>query len=423
MVAIDELLEACRLAPNDDAPRLAWASAVGGERGELVALQCELSRGGLAPAEVGARLRRERALLERHGAEWAGLRGLGPEWCHHFEFRRGFVEETQLVARTFTEQGAEVFRRAPLLRSVVIASGLWVERHGNPLDELRRLLDAPMFSRLRGLDLVQVGSGSTAGVEFFTGHGDEALRVLVESGALAQLRAFGLIGSALGRAGVEHLGLLKGELHQLERLTLYDGRSLDEATIGALLGRAPRLKSLDLDRYALDLATLAPALPPLTELRIIGQITDEGVEELARSRAAATLERLWLWPTDTYRDLPRKFPPTFGALAKQEPTRGEVFRRFPRLRTLSLSTGAGSTERIALDLAKGFPSLRRVQLRWYRSAGPALHELARALGPQLEQLDLEPNPMESADDAIEALQASVAGEVVCRGRRLPERWF
>ena len=40
------LLEECAARPDDDAPRLAWADLVGGERGELVVLQCDLARGG-----------------------------------------------------------------------------------------------------------------------------------------------------------------------------------------------------------------------------------------------------------------------------------------------------------------------------------------------------------------------------------------
>jgi hypothetical protein len=44
----DDLLEACRLAPDDDAPCLVWADAVGGERGELIVIQCDLAGRALA---------------------------------------------------------------------------------------------------------------------------------------------------------------------------------------------------------------------------------------------------------------------------------------------------------------------------------------------------------------------------------------
>src|SRR5688572_29851145 len=104
MSAEDALLEASRLAPDDDAPRLVWADAVGGERGELVVIQCDLARGGLAPAEVAARRRRERELLANRGAEWAGLDDLGAR----FEFRRGFVEAIEIGAKLFADKGEEI---------------------------------------------------------------------------------------------------------------------------------------------------------------------------------------------------------------------------------------------------------------------------------------------------------------------------
>jgi uncharacterized protein (TIGR02996 family) len=47
---LESLREACAASPEDDEPRLVWADAVGGERGELVVIQCDLARGGLAPA-------------------------------------------------------------------------------------------------------------------------------------------------------------------------------------------------------------------------------------------------------------------------------------------------------------------------------------------------------------------------------------
>ncbi|MBA3499354.1 MAG: hypothetical protein H0T65_03220, partial [Deltaproteobacteria bacterium] len=53
-----EILAECAANPDDDAPRLVWADLVGGERGELVVIQCDLARGGLTAAE--ARVRRQR---------------------------------------------------------------------------------------------------------------------------------------------------------------------------------------------------------------------------------------------------------------------------------------------------------------------------------------------------------------------------
>jgi len=75
--------------PDDDAPRLVWADRIGGERGELVVIQCDLARGDLAPADHLARRRREQALLAQHGIAWAGeISYLARAW----QYRRGFVE-------------------------------------------------------------------------------------------------------------------------------------------------------------------------------------------------------------------------------------------------------------------------------------------------------------------------------------------
>ena len=94
MDAAASVLAECALAPADDAPRLVWADLVGGERGELVTIQCDLARGGLTPAEVASRRRRERELLDAHGVEWAGaLSSIATRW----RFCRGFIESAKLT--------------------------------------------------------------------------------------------------------------------------------------------------------------------------------------------------------------------------------------------------------------------------------------------------------------------------------------
>src|SRR4051794_38655442 len=85
---IAQLLADCREHPDDDAPRLVWADAVGGERGELVVLQCELARGDTS-LERSARLRaRESELIAAQGRAWGELEGR----VIRAEFSRGFIE-------------------------------------------------------------------------------------------------------------------------------------------------------------------------------------------------------------------------------------------------------------------------------------------------------------------------------------------
>jgi len=107
-----ELLAAIRAATDDDTPRVVWGDLTGGERGELVAVQCRL-----AQAEDPVLRARERDLLERHGDAWAGeLRGLVRAW----EFRRGFVEAIEVDITTLLAQAAAIVAAAPLARSLTL---------------------------------------------------------------------------------------------------------------------------------------------------------------------------------------------------------------------------------------------------------------------------------------------------------------
>src|SRR5215203_3937104 len=108
------MLAQCEAAPDDDGPRLVWADRVGGERGELVVLQCDLARGGLSGAELAQRRKRERELLDAHGIEWAGaLTQSATRWS----FRRGFIESARFAPRWF--QPAHLADH-PLLSTVAI---------------------------------------------------------------------------------------------------------------------------------------------------------------------------------------------------------------------------------------------------------------------------------------------------------------
>src|SRR5258706_7463877 len=98
MSTLDELIAQCQAAPDSDAPRLAWANAVGGERGELVVVQCRLASGAVANRDEWRRLRaRERELLAANGAASSVLAGEYPSSC---VFRRGFVDALGSFAPT-----------------------------------------------------------------------------------------------------------------------------------------------------------------------------------------------------------------------------------------------------------------------------------------------------------------------------------
>ncbi len=388
MSGASALIEACRASPDDDAPRLVWADAVGGERGELVVIQCDLARGGLGPAEAAARRRRERELLARHGAAWAAMKELVPGLGIGFRFHRGFVETVKVFARVFAEHGEEILRRAPLLRALR-AIGLEATS-GDPLDDVRALLGSPAFRSLRGLHLWNIGLEGQAsdGEPGFDGRGDEAARVLAASGALAQLRELGISASGVTSAGVHHL-VASGDLGGLEKLELSDADPGGDA-VRALLARTTRLRSLWLPRAA-DLEAVIPALPALAELCLAG-LTDETLAMLGRSRAAAAVESL--------------------VLLNGSFERADGLRAFPRLRELYLhGTELRDPERGARDLAAAAPpSLRRLGGFGWKVPDDELRIVARALGPQLEELQLIGGPY--LPELLDELNACVAGEVV-----------
>jgi uncharacterized protein (TIGR02996 family) len=391
----DALLEACRLAPDDDAPRLVWADAVGGERGELVVIQCDLARGGLPPAEAAARRRRERELLATHGAAWAGMQELTSGLGFGFRFHRGFIEVIKTTARVFAEHSEEILRRAPLLRSLTAVGPKATS--GDPLDEVRALLRSPAFRRLRGLHLWNIGVQVQAHdpESGFTDRGDEAARVLAASGALAQLSELGISASGVTSAGMHHL-VASGDLGGLEKLELSDADPGGDALL-ALLACAPRLRSLWLPR-ATGLEVVIPALPALVELCLAG-LTDETLAMLGQSRAAATVETL--------------------VLLNGSFERLDGLRAFPRLRELYLhGTALRDPTSGARDLAAAAPpSLRQLGGFGWMVPDDELRILARALGPQLEALELIGGPY--PPELIDELRACVAGEVVDTADPLP----
>src|SRR5262249_38912031 len=112
---LDVLIAQIQSAPGDDAPRLAWASAVGGERGELVIVQCRLANGPVTDRAEWRRLRaRERELLFANGVAWSGLAGEYPSSCM---FRRGFVESAGIVC-SYDSRLDRILAGLPLARSV-----------------------------------------------------------------------------------------------------------------------------------------------------------------------------------------------------------------------------------------------------------------------------------------------------------------
>lgn len=313
-----DLLQACVTSPDDDAPRLDWARATGGERGELVVVQCDLARGGLPREASISRRRREAVLLGGHGPAWANLDGLADGWL----FRRGFVEEAVVHAKTFAEKGAELFAKAPLLRHVEL-SGL---DDGTP-EQIVALLDgvlkSPHFARLRGLRMSWVGrtvdTDRDTKPREFESAGSPALAHVIKSGALKSLRSLQIPCCALSTADIRGLaqcpeaaGLVELDVRH-QQVDMYMGiypgdvqllldspnlAGLDALDLGGSLGRAPWLAGQTRDERAeasRQQSKRDPALvahPRIQGLRRLGLSDCSFADEMIDALAAAPFPRL-----------------------------------------------------------------------------------------------------------------------------------
>ena len=334
---VARMLAQCVAEPENDEPRLVWADAVGGERGELVVLQCQLARGGRSPEVSGTLRRRQRELLEQHGRAWAGLAGLAT----YSRFRRGFVEVATFEAATFCDHSDEIFAIAPFLRSVVIAAA--------PADDWRRLFDHPGYARLRGLGL--------RGISGPPEHNDEVIAFAVAHHAFARLESLDVY--RLGPVATHEL-VASNQLRALTRLVLGPSGVVGDG-LPALFATMPNLRALDM-RHLGDTTELVPALPPrITEL----MIHVSAFAALARSPIAANLERLTLYDLDTTGALPE-------------------LAAFPKLRSLDIYM---RTFREEVVLGPGFAATPLPALRELRCRGISLdgaRAVAEAIGAQLE---------------------------------------
>ncbi|HET9988394.1 MAG TPA: hypothetical protein VFQ65_07735, partial [Kofleriaceae bacterium] len=355
------LLAECAAQPEDDAPRMIWADAVDGERGELVVLQC--GRDGLSRAELVARNRRERALLAAHGMAWSGLE----RYATRVRFRRGFVDAIELPADTFIAHGRAIVEAAPLATAITVTGvhPTYTTREGmaEAVSRLERIVESPAFARIRALDLVD------RIVELDYSWADSAARVLARTGALAQLTALGL-PYGLGAAGVT--ALADGGPKRLERLWLRPSALRTDAWI-QLGSHAPRLAELDLNANYIDFAVLAHFLSNVRSL-VLRDLHAGTLVGLAHSDLAPSIERLAIEPSQRDRHL--------------DPELVRQIARFPELRELELRGFAElPADAIAALGEHALANLRVLRIASW-GAGAELARVVTRLAPQLELLDL-----------------------------------
>jgi hypothetical protein len=355
------LLAECVAQPEDDAPRMIWADAVDGERGELVALQC--GRDALPRAELVTRNRRERVLLAAHGKEWSGLE----RYATRVRFRRGFVDAIEVTADTFIAHGSAIVAAAPLLTAITVTGvhPTYTTREGmaEALAKLEQIVESSAFAQIRALALV----------DCITKHdyswADNAARVLARTGALAQLTALGM-PYGLRAAGVA--ALADGGPKRLERVWLRPSALRTDAWI-QLGTHAPRLVELDLDANYVDFTALAHVFPNVRTL-VLRELHAGTLVGLAHSELAPSIERLAIEPSQRDRHL--------------DPELVRQLERFPALRELELRGFAELHAEAMTVLAEhALGGLRVLRIASWGAAAELAHVVTR-YAPQLELLDL-----------------------------------
>lgn len=273
-----ELLAAVIAAPEDDAPRLAyaaWLTAQGNPRGEYIAAQVRLERFRPNP-------QRRRELADRVSQLQASMRAeLAAELkklAFHWKVRRGFLDEVSAEAGKLLEGWQPLFAAHPIrqLRLSDVTA-----------EHVRALLDTGIVGRLVTLAL----------------HGDlgeDGVRMLAESPDLAGIRNLNLADCSLGDDG---LAVLLASPHlACTQLTLRDDEISDEGA--RALAAAPalaRCQALFLARNQLgdDAVAALAGSAHLAGLRQLGlggndDITDEGMVPLLAPGVFPHMRRLEL---------------------------------------------------------------------------------------------------------------------------------
>jgi hypothetical protein len=198
------------------------------DRGEFIALQCELA-GKVKPGSRRVAMEnRAGELLARYGETWAApIRPL----VQGYTFRHGMVESVRIDVLTFHVKGEELLQRAPVTELLILpatntVSPRWVE--------MRDLALAPHLSRIVSLDLNRccLNDKALAHLLLLSPYltrlrrlnldhcpvGDGGMRALTGSACFGQLTHLSLVRSRVGTEGIRRL--LLDPNNRLTRLRL-----------------------------------------------------------------------------------------------------------------------------------------------------------------------------------------------------------
>lgn len=293
----DRLVDAIRADPESDDARLVWADREGGDRGELVVVQCALARmrvTGERSRDAMRRLfERERELLVKSW-KWPGFRSPSRR------VERGFLVRRAVTFGDITNASAQarLFETAPLLREIFLEGARVVVPDSAPTPDWSPA-DAAIVA---AFDLFPPGRIT---------HVEACPEIVVESDggpstSLEQGREL-LATLAKTRSGRVLRGLGVQATVDLESLTPFrDASHLDlriefpARLLGDLLATHPRITSLRLRGSPAhvrgrELAALLahPLAAQLTALDLsYNELDDDDVRTIGSSPRLARLERL-----------------------------------------------------------------------------------------------------------------------------------
>jgi FHA domain len=336
-VSVEDLLAECVEHPDDDRLRLVWGDAIGGERAELVAIQCA-DREALSRSELAVLNRRERQLLV-HGMNWSGLGGI----AHRVQYERGFVDAIDIDAEAYVEHNEHIAEVAPFI------TALTLRRIDDP-EVLRAVLDTPTFVHVRALKLDQH-------------RGFESSRVLARSQALRKLVALDM---QFEEGSLFHM--IEAGISHVERMRLIGGNA---ASLEALGFAATSLVSFETNTSA---PIFDQGFAKLTDLTLYSDYRNSGIDWLPIVRPLVNrLERFSLTST------------------RIDPS---VLSEFVALRELELHDDEMPSGTL-LGLAKS-PPPKLCELRLEHTDVEAVEAVAVALAGRLDLLDLRASPRFSA---------------------------
>lgn len=358
------LLEAVRLAPDDDGPRLVYADYCDEHhdpRGRFIRVQLALAKLSVYDRRRFDLLVEERETLAKYESKWtAPFAGLAAGIVH----RRGFIDELNMTARQFLKHADTVFQNTPVRHLHLLDAG----------QHLPEVLSSPLLLNLAELTIF---------AQYLGGPGLLAAR-LAEATALANLQRLHLGRNRLIDNDISTLSRAKFSA-SLQELDIQENE-LTDAGIEQLAeaGIFPRLKRLNLSRTGVGpaMATKVARAPHREVFQFlglagnpaVGRVTMRGIDLFGVAELDLSETGLTVLGFERYLEAASS----------------------PKIRTLRLAgntLGDGGATTIATSPA--FAELRELDLRRNEIGSDGIERMAQSTTlNKLKWLDLTSNPVD-----------------------------